>query len=112
MQVITPSGDGSKWSLIQLLLVLATLAAVLFVPNLTALVPNFNGHILPSTSHKVRPCNSSHAHQKCIRPKESSGVLRGRVEVHALQPVHSALGSLSHAPGALSSQYIRLVCKA
>ena len=67
VQVRPLSEDSSKWSLIQLLLVLATLAAVLLVPSLTALVPNFKGHILPSATHKVRHCNSSHTpSQACI----------------------------------------------
>ena len=54
MQAATPAQDSSKWSVIQLLLILATLATVLLVPSLKALVPNFNGHILPSLAHKVR----------------------------------------------------------
>ncbi len=54
VQARKPPSDSNYWSLIQLLLILATLAAVLLVPSLMALVPNFNGHILPSAPHKVR----------------------------------------------------------
>ena len=58
------SGDGSKWSIIQGLLALATLAAVALVPSLMALVPNFNGHILPSAPHKV-PGGRYQNHASC-----------------------------------------------
>jgi hypothetical protein len=39
---------------LQLLLVVLALAGVLLLPALGALVPNFNGHILPSAPYKAR----------------------------------------------------------
>lgn len=63
VQARTLSGDSSNWSVIQLLLALATLAAVLLVPSLMALMPNFNGHVLPSAPHKVYSGNIKLMHR-------------------------------------------------
>ncbi len=81
MQAKAPAGDSSYWSLIQLLLVLATLAAVLLVPSLMALVPNFNGHILPTAPHKVRHSTS---HDACIMHESHCNAPKQECEVRCM----------------------------
>lgn len=59
------AGEGSGyWPLVQLLLIVTTLAGVVLLPSLTAHLPHFNAHILPSMPHTVSSKNFSHAPPK------------------------------------------------
>lgn len=51
--VAAESQSNGLPSVLQLLLVVLTLAGVLLLPSLSALIPNFNGHILPSAAYKA-----------------------------------------------------------
>jgi hypothetical protein len=51
--VAAESQSNGLPSVLQLLLVVLTLAGVLLLLSLSALIPNFNGHILPSAPYKA-----------------------------------------------------------
>ena len=59
--VAAESQGNGLFSVLQLLLVVSTLAGVLLLPSLSALIPNFNGHILPSAPYKAGLRNSDSA---------------------------------------------------
>lgn len=67
--VAAESQSNGVLSVLQLLLVLLTLAGVLLLPSLSALIPNFNGHILPSAPYKASLfAFTPHAHLLEVEP--------------------------------------------